>query len=90
MNHRTIRKNLIHHQKALSDAILKDIMIEHLCPESLSSYFQECMRRDFCERALEAAIILDSVKLPRGGKIIDESGGFFTQRAARIASAKSL
>lgn len=86
----TLRKSLIHHQETLSNSILKDADVSMLCDRSLECYFEECMKRSLYTEALSAGLILDKIKLPRRGNLIDESGGYLTQRALRIANALPL
>jgi hypothetical protein len=90
MSYITTRKNLINHKQTLSIATLKEVTISELCDESLHSYFDVCMNRRLYAQALDAALLLDALVLPRRGKIIDESGGYLTQRAARISQARTF
>lgn len=89
MNIRNIRKALIQHPHTLALETLSKVDTRHLCDESLLCFFHLVLD-SIPSKALEAALILDAVKLPRRGRVVDESGGYLTERASRIAKARNF
>ncbi len=85
----TIRRTLLDKPSSLSLEQLRKVDVKGLCDKSLSLYFHLVLN-DIPSKALEAALLLDSYKLPRRGKITDESSGYLAQRAQRINQARNF
>ena len=85
----TLRNNLIHTPHALSLMDLAKVDVGLLCDESLLAYYHLTLQ-DIPSKALEAALLLDLISLPRRGKVTDESGGYLSQRSARLSRARNF
>ena len=78
-------RRVLKDKKNLGDLDVKSIDLSVLCNESLMILFDLCKGTGEWIVALEAAKILDKKSLPRQGKIVDETGGYYSARSARIS-----
>jgi hypothetical protein len=88
VDHKRLRADLLN-DKPLDSYDFLAVDVKQLCDTSLMVFFGLCKGLRLWDKALEAGIRLDSLEQPRRGNIVDESGGYFAQRAARIESVRN-
>lgn len=86
IDYKRLRGDLMHN-KPLDHYNLKDVRPGELCDKSLKIFFELCKDLRLWDEALDAGRLLDKITQPRRGNLVDEGGGYFAQRAARIDKA---